>query len=51
MFYLSLIKNEILDEVIVICSIPGHGHLEYDRNFGGIEKSRLKLEKVATFAY
>jgi hypothetical protein len=46
MFYFSLIKNEILDEVIAIHPIPGHSYLECDRNFGRIEKNRLKLEKV-----
>ncbi len=46
MFYFSLIKNEILDEVIAIHPIPGHSYLECDRNFARIEKNRLKLEKV-----
>jgi hypothetical protein len=46
MFYFSLIKNEILDEVIAIYPIPGHSYLECDRNFDRIEKNMLKLEKV-----
>jgi hypothetical protein len=34
-------------DVIAIHPIPGHSYLECDRNFGRIEKNRLKLEKVS----
>jgi hypothetical protein len=43
---MSLIKNEKFEEVIVVYPIPGHSYLDCDRDFGRIEKSRRKIEKV-----
>jgi hypothetical protein len=47
LYFLSLIKNQKLDEIIVIYPIPGHSYLDCDRDFGRIEKNRLKIEKIS----
>ncbi len=46
MFYMSLIKNEKFEEVIVVYPIPGHSYLDCDWDFGRIEKNSRKIEKV-----
>jgi hypothetical protein len=46
-YFSNLIKNEKLEEIVVIYPIPGHSYLNNDRNFGRIEKNRLKIEKIS----
>ncbi len=45
-FIISLIKNNIIDEITIIYPIPGYSYLDCDRDFGRIKKNRLKVEKV-----
>ncbi len=47
MFYLSLVMDEKFEEIIVIYPKPGHSFLECDRDFGRIEKNRLKVQKIS----
>jgi hypothetical protein len=47
LYYLSLLKNGILEEITLIYPTPGHSFLDCDRDFGRIEKNRLKVEKVS----
>ena len=46
MFYMSLIKNQKFEEVIVVYPIPGHSYLDCDRDFGRIDKNRRKIAKI-----
>jgi hypothetical protein len=45
-FYEILVKTKKFEEIILIYPIPGHSFLDCDRDFGRIEKNRLKVEKV-----
>jgi hypothetical protein len=45
-YYWSLIKNNMIDEITIMNLIPGHSYLDCDRDFGEIEKIRLTEEKV-----
>jgi hypothetical protein len=47
LFFLTLIRSQKLDEINVIYPLPGHSYLDCDRDFGRIEKNRLKIEKVS----
>jgi hypothetical protein len=45
-YYLILIKLKKFDQIILIYPTPGHSYLDCDRDFGRIEKNRLKIQKV-----
>jgi len=47
LFYLNLIKSKTINEIMVIYPVVGHSYLDCDRDFGRIEKNRLKIEKVS----
>jgi hypothetical protein len=45
-FYSILVEKKKLDEIILIYPVVDHSYLDSDRDFGRIEKNRLKVEKV-----
>jgi hypothetical protein len=47
LFYDILVKNSIYEEINLIYPIVGHSYLDCDRDFGLIEKLRLKVHKIA----